>query len=184
MKKKSSFAKVMQGLTLMTVILSAGLLAAHFIWGNSVVFTLFISFFTTFFHFAMRLIVGCIVPNRFDPNAKWFQPSKLETAFYKKLKLKHWKDHMPTYNPSLFSLEANSLGQIAKNMCQAEVVHEVIILCSFLPMLFIIPWGEFWVFFITSLVAAIFDSIFVMLQRYNRPRIMKLLKYQSRRSVR
>ena len=51
-------------------------------------------------------------------------------------------------------------------------------------MLFIIPWGEFWVFFITSLVAAIFDSIFVMLQRYNRPRIMKLLKYQSMRSVR
>ena len=88
---------------------------------------------------------------------------------------------MPTYNPTLFSLEDNSLEQIAKNMCQAEVVHEVIILCSFLPMLFAIPWGEFWVFFITSLAAAIFDSVFVMLQRYNRPRIMKLLKYQNRK---
>ena len=182
--KKSSFAKAIQGLALVTGILSAGSLIAYLIWGDSAVFTLFISFFTTFFHFSMRLIVGALVPNRFDPNAKWFQPSKWETAFYKKLKLKHWKDHMPTYNPALFSLENNSLEQIAKNMCQAEVVHEVIILCSFLPMLFIIPWGEFWVFFITSVAAALFDGVFVMLQRYNRPRILKLLKYQNRRSVR
>lgn len=171
----------MQSLAAATGVISAGLLIAHNLRGNSLFFTLFISFFTTFFHFAMRLVVGYLIPNRFDPNVKWFQPSKWETAFYKKLKLKKWKDHMPTYNPTLFSLEDNSLEQIAKNMCQAEVVHEVIILCSFLPMLFIIPWGEFWVFFITSLAAAIFDSIFVMLQRYNRPRIMKLLKYQNRK---
>lgn len=171
----------MQSLAAATGVISAGLLIAYNLRGNSLFFTLFISFFTTFFHFAMRLVVGYLIPNRFDPNVKWFQPSKWETAFYKKLKLKKWKDHMPTYNPTLFSLEDNSLEQIAKNMCQAEVVHEVIILCSFLPMLFIIPWGEFWVFFITSLAAAIFDSIFVMLQRYNRPRIMKLLKYQNRK---
>lgn len=145
-------------------------------WLQSVVIT----FFTTFYHFAMRLVVGAVIPNRFDPQAKWFQPKAFEAPLYKKLGLKKWKENVPTYAPEKFSLEENSLEQIVRNMCQAEVVHEVIVLFSFLPLLFAIPWGEFWVFFITSLVAVAFESVFVVLQRYNRPRIMKLLKYQNR----
>ena len=180
--RKFSFRKVIELTALLTGLATAALLVAYWIVENSVIFTVFISVFTTFYHFAMRLLVGYFVSNRFDPHARWFQQKPFEKTLYRKLGVKKWKDHMPTYAPSFFSLEKNTLEQVAKNMCQAEVVHEVIVVCSFLPLLLVIPWGEFWVFFITSIIAAGYDSIFIMMQRYNRPRIMKLLAYQNRRT--
>lgn len=135
-----------------------------------------ITFFTTFYHFAMRLVVGSLVPNRFDCRSRWFQPKAFEEKLYKALKVKKWKAHMPTYDPCLFSLTQNSPQQLMANMCQAEVVHEVIILGSFLPLLFTLFWGSFPVFLITSVLAAGVDSLFVMLQRYNRPRVLRLLQ--------
>lgn len=135
-----------------------------------------ITFFTTFYHFTMRLIVGAFVPNHFDFRSRWFQPKAFEDRLYKALKVKRWKDHMPTYDPRLFSMKENTLEQIVANMCQAEVVHEVIILCSFLPLLFTLFWGAFPVFCITSILAAGVDTLFVIMQRYNRPRIVRLLQ--------
>ena len=83
---------------------------------------------------------------------------------------------MPTYDPRLFSLTENTPQQLTANMCQAEVVHEVIVLGSFLPLLFTLFWGSFPVFLITSVLAAGVDTLFVMLQRYNRPRVLRLLQ--------
>ena len=97
------------------------------------------------------------------------------------MRVKHWKDHLPTYDPRLFSLQDNSLECIVKNTCQAEVVHEVIMVCSFLPLLASLLWGDFWVFMATSVTAALIDSVFVMLQRYNRPRLMRLQEKQCRK---
>lgn len=143
--------------------------------------SLAITFGTTFYHFAMRLAVGSVVPNTFDHRSPWFQPKSFEADLYKKLHLKKWKDHMPTYDPRLFSLKDNTLDGIVKNMCQAEVVHEVIALCSFIPLLFSLVWDSFGVFLITSLLAAALDLSFVMLQRYNRPRLVRLLEKQQKK---
>ena len=134
---------------------------------------------TVFYHFAMRLAVGSIVPNRLDPEHPWFRQTKFEGKLYKRLKLRRWKGKMPTYDPRLFSAQYYTPEQIVKNMCQAEVVHEVIILLSFIPLLFALLWDSFWVFFFTSVAAAAVDSIFVMMQRYNRPRLLKLLQRRA-----
>ena len=64
-------------------------------------------------------------------------------------------------------------------MCQAEIVHEVIIIFSFLPVLASYWFGSFAVFMITSIGAAAFDLMFVMIQRYNRPRIVKLAEREK-----
>lgn len=133
-----------------------------------------ITFGTTCYHFSMRLLVGTLVPNTFDCHKKWFQPKPWEAALYRKLRLKRWKGQIPTYNPDSFSLESNTLQQVIRNMCQAEVVHEIIVLCSFLPLLLALPFGCLSVFLITSALAAAFDSIFIMLQRFNRPRLLRL----------
>lgn len=91
---------------------------------------------------------------------------------------------MPTYDPRLFSMQNNTMDAIVSHMCQAEVVHEIIIVCSFLPLLFSLLWGSFWVFFITSVLAAAIDTSFVIMQRYNRPRVEQLInKYTSRRDT-
>ena len=55
---------------------------------------------------------------------------------------------------------------------------------SFLPLAAAIPLGAFWVFFITSLGGALFDLSLVILQRYNRPRILRLAQRQARRKAR
>lgn len=142
--------------------------------------TLAISFGTTAYHFVMRLIVGQTVNllfhNHMNYQARWFQVSKAEQKLYKKLKVKRWKNHMPTYNPQCFDSTIHSWEEIAQAMCQAEVVHEIIAVLSFLPILAAIPFGTLPVFVITSVLAACVDTTFVMMQRYNRPRIVKLIK--------
>ena len=61
-------------------------------------------------------------------------------------------------------------------MCGAEIVHEIIMVLSFLPLLAIPVFGAFPVFLITSVLAALFDGVFVMAQRYNRPRLVRILE--------
>ena len=83
---------------------------------------------------------------------------------------------MPTYTPDIFDPKLHSWDEIAQAMCQAEIVHEVIIVLSFLPLLATIPFGAFPIFLITSLLAAMYDASFVIIQRFNRPRILKFIE--------
>ena len=182
--KTSKFAATMQITAICTAVLTSAFYLLHLDFAWPAFLPLAITFGTTCYHFAMRLLVGALIPNRFDYQRPWFQLWQFETKLYQKLRLKKWKTQMPTYNPKLFSLEDNSLEQIACNMCQAEVVHEIIIPLSFIPLLFSSVLDGFWPFLITSILAAGFDSLFVMLQRFNRPRIIKMLERQARRSVR
>ncbi len=132
---------------------------------------------TTFYHFAMRLLVGAVVPRcvHHPENCRWFLQKPFEPRLYATLRVKQWKDHMPTYDPVSFSLHHNSLEQIVHNSCVSEAVHEVIMPLSFVPILFTFFWGAFPVFAVTSILAALFDSCFVMMQRYNRPRLLRIL---------
>lgn len=139
-----------------------------------------ITFGTTCYHFSMRLSVGAVIDllmhNRANYDAFWFSQKKWEPGFYRLLRVKKWKGNFPTYDPSLFDTRLHSIAEIAQATCQAEVVHEVIVVLSFLPLFAAIPFGAFPVFLITSLAAACFDLVFVIMQRFNRPRLIKLIK--------
>ena len=143
-----------------------------------------ITFGTFLYHLAMRLLVGHMIDNVMKNRAaytkRWYQLCGFEKKLYKKLKVKQWKGNFPTYNPTLFDPKFHSWDEIAQAMCQAELVHEVIVILSFLPLFAAIPFGSFYVFFITSLLAALFDLCFVVIQRYNRPRVLKLLQLSER----
>ena len=65
---------------------------------------------------------------------------------------------------------------------QAEIVHEVIIVFSLLSMLFIIPFGEPAVFIVTAVCASLFDLIFVIMQRYNRPKLVRYIERLERKN--
>lgn len=142
--------------------------------------TLSITFGTISYHFLMRLAVGFTVDsifhNKIDYKKSWFCEKKFEKPLYKVLKVKKWKDKMPTFSLETFNFKTHSLKEIASAMCQAELVHLIIIILSFVPMFTISIWGGFWAFFITSVLSAILDSLFVIIQRYNRPRIVKMIK--------
>lgn len=74
----------------------------------------------------------------------------------------------------MFSIQNHSWDEIAQAMCQAELVHETNMVLSFLPMIAVKWFGSFGVFLITSVCGAAFDLVFVIIQRYNRPRVVKL----------
>ncbi len=135
---------------------------------------------TIAYHLCMRLLVGEIydrtLHNRLDYNRRWFQVSNAEKKLYRFLRVKSWKAHMPTYDPTVFDPKLHTWDEIAQAMCQSELVHETIIVLSFIPLLETIWFGDLPVFLITSVLAACYDSLFVILQRFNRPRILKLIK--------
>ena len=83
---------------------------------------------------------------------------------------------MPTFSPTTFSLKDNSLEFILGASCQAEIVHEVIVVLSFLPIALIPIFNSPVAFILTSVLSAIFDLSFAVIQRFNRPRILSLLK--------
>ncbi|MBE5947743.1 MAG: hypothetical protein E7261_01815 [Lachnospiraceae bacterium] len=172
--------KLMMSTAVITVIATI-LMAVLFVnFEADILFSLAITFGTIAYHFVMRLLVGGIVDtimhNRADYNKKWYQLRPFEEKLYKKLKVKNWKKKMPTYEPELFDVKKHTFDEIAQAMCQAEVVHEVIVVFSFLPLITVPVFGSFWVFLITSLLSACLDLSFVIMQRYNRPRIIKLIK--------
>ena len=133
---------------------------------------------TTAYHFVMRLAVGYFIPKLtnydFDYHHPWFQPRKWEPSFYKRLNIRRWKNRIPTYAPEQFSQAENCLYRVIQNMCGAEIVHETIMVLSFLPLLTVPVFGAFFVFLTTSLLSALIDSIFVMAQRFNRPRLVRI----------
>ena len=146
-----------------------------------------ITFGTTAYHLVMRLMVGSAVNlllhNHVDYRRRWFRVGMAEQRLYKKLRVKQWKGKMATYDPSCFDSKLHSWDEIAQAMCQAELVHEVIIVFSFLPVFEAIPFGALPVFVITSVLAACLDAMFVVIQRYNRPRIIKLIEHSGRNKL-
>ena len=171
-------ARAMKALTAISLLLGVvcGILwLCGAVWADG--FT--ITFGTFFYHFAMRLAVGyginAIMKNKADLRKRWYQLRPFELRLYKALKVKKWKSGMPTYAPDTFDPKQHSWEEIAQATCQAEIIHEIIIGFSFLPLLAAIAFGEFWVFFVTSVIASMYDLTFVIMQRFNRPRIIKLI---------
>ena len=151
---------------------------------NAIAEALYITFMTFSYHFVMRLIVGMVINpifhKAYDYNSWWFKQKKFEKRLYKLLKVKDWKEKVPSWSPGAFSLKDKSLHNIAIGMCNAELVHEIIVILSHVPILFSIKYGVPAVFICTSILAGAFDMIFVIIQRYNRPRIVKLIKKTSK----
>ena len=179
MKTRNRFPAVMKTSAAVLAVATAVLITIHLRTPNSIALTAAISCGTTCYHFAMRLLVGHLVPP-VKGTSPWFRPRHWEAPLYCFLGVKNWKRRLPTYDPLQFSLKENTAQQVVRNMCGAEVVHEIIMVCSFLPLLTVPFFGEFWVFFITSTLSALFDSLFVMAQRYNRPRLERIVQKQMR----
>lgn len=177
MYKTKNIVLILSWSTLIAAVLFA---VFAIITDNSVCITLAITFGTTFYHFAMRLFVGKVVGHRFNYKNFWFREKFFEKSFYKTLRVKKWKNKMPTFNPDSYLTKANVSMEIVNTMCRNEVIHEIIALLSFVPILFSLFFDALWVFVITSVIACLFDLIFVIMQRYNRPRIIRIMERQKK----
>lgn len=151
---------------------------------NDVCFAMGITFMTIAYHVIVRLVIGTVVDaacdNQIDSGKSWFEDSDAERAFYKLIGVRKWKKKLPTFDEAAFSMKKHSLEDLIGASCQAEVVHEVNIAASLLAMLFAVPFGSLWLFALTSILGAMVDLVFVIVQRYNRPRLMRAADRQRR----
>lgn len=137
------------------------------------------------YQFSLRLIFGTV--NSHLPisyRQRLFRELGFEKNIYKRIYIKKWKHKVPTYNPELFVLENFSMEEIASTMAKVEADHWTNIIISLSTLLFILIWGRAWFFVPVVIFAVLFDLVFISIQRYNRPRVLKIIeKEESRRKL-
>lgn len=183
-KDKSFTIKAIISMNIFFIIMT---ILFYVLWqrfGAGVYQAAYITFLTTSYHFVMRIAVGEIVTavyskRRFDYTSVGFRQLKFEPKLYKALRVKKWKRFSITAKPNQFDLEQNSAESLLHNMAQAELGHRIIMVLSFVPLVLIIPYGAPSVFIITSVAACLVDLKYVIIQRYNRPRVIRLINKMS-----
>ncbi len=172
---------------LTTVFLLIGFaisLPIFIVTNNTIVEISTITIGVTLYHFAMRLAVGTIVnlimKNNANHKSAWFREKSFENKLYKLIRVRKWKKYIPTYSPNTFDTSKKTIKEIVGATCQAEVVHEVIMVLSLLPMVLIPFLGGAAALIITSVLSMLIDSVFVILQRYNRPRLIKVMERMNK----
>lgn len=180
-------AKAIKLTSLILGIIFTALLVTYLFVAHEVLLSATITAGVFFYHFFMRLVVGLtinkIFNNKIDYTKAWFKEKKWEKGFFEFIKIKKWKKHLPTYSPETFDPKTHTLTEIASATCQAEIVHEVIMVLSLLPILLAIFFDALAVFIITSVLASLIDCVFVLLQRYNRPRLVKIIERAQKKNT-
>ena len=187
--KKSGPAIFMYCVIAIAIIISVVCFTLYYrnIYKNGMILWIGISAFTIMYHLWLRIIMGNVsklFKKHINYNQKWFKERKFEKKLYKLLKVKKWKGKALTYNPEQFDLKENSLEELINTMTKSEVDHWINEIISVTTMFFGFIWKELWLAFIISAIAAmIFDGQFIVIQRYNRPRVLKILKKEKKQKV-
>ena len=150
---------------------------------NSVVLWTGIVSFMILYHFGARILMGEISKLwGITYKHPWFSPRRFEKKLYKFLRVRQWRDRVLTFNPDEFLMEKRTLTQIANTMAKAEVDHWINEGISVTAVFFALLWGMLPVFLITSIAAMLFDAQFIVLQRFQRPKIVRLIEAEKRKT--
>ncbi|MBR3994101.1 MAG: hypothetical protein IKI97_02360 [Clostridia bacterium] len=148
---------------------------------GAVLWTGIVSFMIVY-HFWTRLIMGALSKHwKIMYKHPFFKPLSFEKKLYKILRVRQWRDKVLTFNPDEFLLSKRTLPEIANTMAKAEVDHWVNEIISITAIFFSLIWGVFPIFFITSIMAMLFDAQFIVVQRFNRPKIARLIEGKEKK---
>lgn len=141
-----------------------------FIYRNWI--SMFVASEMILFHFLPPFVIPFSVIAYKTKSPFWFKQSKFDKWFYKKIKIREWKNKVPSYDDSLFSLKMRSKEQIIKGMIQSGNVHLFLIFLSFVPIIL----GKYFSHYTEMIIMAVIFSIvhipFVVIQRFNIPRVV------------
>ncbi len=178
-KQKKSGPAVFMDVVIILMLLTAAvcfvLYYAKFAYHSAVLWT-GIAAFTIIYHFKGRLIMG-------EQTKKWgirydhpfFRERKFERKLYKLLRVRAWRGKILTYDPAAFDVKAHTYEEIAYAMCKAETDHWINELISLSTLIFGLIWGNMWIFALSAVVGMAFDMQFILVQRYNRPTVLRLI---------
>lgn len=138
--------------------------------------------YITIIGYIMRFVGSCYNRQRFSPDSVIYRPKSWEQngEFYKKLGIRKWKDKLPDVSKTTKKIytkkvdlqrSEDNLRRLIQETCVAECVHYQLILLS-LPVLQIYKGlGGLLIF----LLCVFGNLLFVAIQRYNRPRLVRAL---------
>ena len=130
----------------------------------------------------MRIIMGNVTKLfPIDYRHPFFKERAFEARLYSALRVRYWREKVLTYNPELFVMAQRTPQQIAQTTAKAETDHWVNEIISVTTIFFSLIWGAFPVFFISAVAAMLFDAQFIVVQRYNRPRLVKIIELEKRK---
>lgn len=104
---------------------------------------------------------------------------------YDKLRIRRWKDRVPDMSKFLRSLprkvldsrKGSAVKLLIQETCVAEIVHAALILLSFAVFLW---WRDRWAVLTVALYDIVGNLPFILIQRYNRPRLVHLAEKLER----
>lgn len=155
-----------------------------------------LSFFTAFFVNFMILMlfsltitcISILLPGKLFDYKQWLfkeKPFERGGRFYlDKCKIKRWKNSLPELSDflkcvfpkkSILDYSDNYLVIYLNESCRAEITHEAIIASSFLFFI----WNGLTMSLLIFIVAFILNIPFIIIQRYNRPRVIKILSQKK-----
>lgn len=184
--KKTSLsgpAIFMYSVITMTVIISAVCFTLCYsgIYENSVILWTGIVSFMILYHFGLRIHMGNVTKKwKITYNHPFFRTRGFEKKLYKLLKVRRWKDKVLTFEPEMYDFQNRTLEQLAATMAKSETDHWINEIISVISIFFTFLWGCPAAFLISAIAAMIFDAQFIIVQRYNRPIVLRLLKRQGK----
>lgn len=135
---------------------------------------------------AIIATITVILPKSwFSPYRKIFTVFPKERAFYEKIKIRKWKDKVFASigwdKRQVKDTNDNEyLFRFLTETCIAEFMHVISIFVGFL-LIFVFPLEYIWCFgFPIALVNAFLQLLPVFIQRYNRPKLLKLYEYNKK----
>lgn len=185
-KKLSGPAIFMYGTIIFTALLAAVCFALYYsnTCGNGGVLWTGIVSFMILYHFGLRILMGEITKLfKINYSHPWFKRRFFEPALYRLLHVRKWKDKVLTFDPESFDFQNRTLHQLATTMAKSELDHWINELISVTSILFCALWGYPYLFAGTAVLAMLFDAQFIVVQRYNRPIVLKLMAMRESRKA-
>ena len=150
---------------------------------NDVVLYTGVTAFTIVYQLGLRLLFGVLTTsfkNKLNTKQFIFKERKFEKKLHEVLKVKKWKKRALTYDPEAFNLRKNTKKQVLQTMLKSELDHWINELISLSTLAFALIWGEFGIFLVTCILAMLFDGQFILIQRFNRPRVERLIEKENK----
>ncbi len=140
---------------------------------------------------ALDGIVASVIHNAFpqkwfNPYKKCFTPPKKELSLYRKSKITRWKDFIPDTGKitakfskqKIDSTDPKYLYKFLQETCSAEWVHYGMCLAGFLTLIYAPKELFFSMFLPQSLVNFFLNIPPILIQRNNRPKLLKMYEHK------
>ena len=183
--KLSGPAIFMYASIVLMAVLTAVFFALYYanVLHTDLIFWLAIVTFMILYHFGLRILFGELTKKlKINYRHSFFSQKSFEKKLFKLLKVRKWKEKVLTFDPVSYDFKNRTPEQLATTMCKSEIDHWINEAISVLSILFALLWGELWIFLLTAVLAMAFDAQFIIVQRYNRPHVMKLIELKQNKT--